>query len=70
VTITDDILVLADPDGKHYVGLVGDSGQWFKWPAEAHGWRARTRVEPSYAERCREVEHPFSMLAVRLSGVE
>jgi hypothetical protein len=68
--LCDDIVVLADPDGKHYVGLVGDGDDWYRWPAESHGWRARTRVDAAYAERCREIEHPFSMLAVRLSGVE
>jgi hypothetical protein len=67
--ITDDILVYADPDGTHYVACLGD-GVWFKWPAEHDGWRARTRVTAAYGEQCREMAYPFSMLAIRLSGVE
>jgi hypothetical protein len=66
---TGDVVVWADPDGKHYVGCVEDGSYW-RWPAEAHGWRSRTRSSAEYAEGCVEMEAPFSGLAVRLSGVE
>jgi hypothetical protein len=64
----DDIVVYADPDGRQYVALVGET--WWRWPAEAHGWRSRQRCSPEHAETCSELEYPFSMLALRLSGVE
>lgn len=66
--LTEDIVVYADPDGKSYVACVGE--RWVRWPAEAGGWLSRQPCAPSYAERCTELEYPFSMLALRLSGVE
>jgi hypothetical protein len=66
--LTEDVVVYADPDGRHYVALVGE--QWLRWPAEANGWRERQGCPASYAEQCRELEYPHDMLALRLSGVD
>ena len=57
----------ADPDGVHYVALIGE--RWFRWPAERNGWHARQGCAATFAERCAELEYPHSMLALRLSGV-
>jgi hypothetical protein len=62
-----DVLVYADPDGRHYVALIG--AEWFRWPAEEGGWQQRTRSSDAAAERCAELPPFNAWLALRLSGV-
>lgn len=66
--VAPDALVYADPDGRHYVALLGSD--WFRWPAEAHGWRSRTRCSATLADDCEELAPRLGLLALRLSGVE
>jgi hypothetical protein len=62
-----DILVYADPDGRHYVALIGED--WFRWPAKEGGWQRRERSSDTAAERCEELPLFNAWLALRLSGV-
>jgi hypothetical protein len=69
MTPTSDLLVYADPDGRHYVATLDDGESWFRWPAEAHGWRQRRACPASTADACVELPPTLAQLALRLSGV-
>jgi len=66
--ITGDTLVYLDPDGHHYVALLGE--QWWRWPAERNGWQQRVRCSEALADACSELEPRLARLALRLSGVD
>lgn len=65
-----DVVVFADPDGKHYVACFGEDRRWYRWPAERHGWRSRTSCSESLAEQCEELPPTLARLALVLSGVD
>lgn len=64
--------VYADPDGLHYVALFEDEllgvGLWWRWPAVAHGWRARHGCSEAAADACSELPARLARLALKLSG--
>jgi hypothetical protein len=63
-----DVLVFADPDGRHYV-MADEEGLFWRWPAEEGGWQRRERSTDAAAERCDELPRFNAWLALRLSGV-
>lgn len=76
---TEDVVVYADPDGKHYVAnfthstRFARSGQaplgWLRWPAVRRGWAHRKPCSAELAERCDELPRTLAELALLLSGV-
>lgn len=65
-----EVIVYADPDGRHYVARFGDDeAEWLRWPAEAHGWRQRQGCSSTLADDCEELDTKHGDLALRLSGV-
>lgn len=70
-----DVIVFAHPDGATYVAILGDDGDWFRWPAVANGWAQRVRLTAAHgpaslAEECEELPPRLAHLALMLSGVE
>jgi hypothetical protein len=63
----EDVIVYAHPNGADYVALIGD--QWYRWPADHDGWRARVGCPASTADLCWELPPKLADLALRLSGV-
>lgn len=66
--VNDDVIVYAHPDGRSYVGLIGE--RWYKWPAEQHGWVLRQGCPASLAEQCEELPPRLGDMALRLSGAQ
>jgi len=68
-----DILVY-DLDGRNYVANFGEGADvltsgWLKWPAEADGWRKRSKTTDPGNDAW-ELPPKNAALALRLSGVE
>ena len=59
--------MFADPDGVHYVALIGE--RWYRWPAVLDGWGKRKDTPANTHEYCYELEPKLGDLALRLSGV-
>ena len=64
-----DVVVYAHHDGTTYVALLGEDGQWWRWPAERNGWQQRARCSEAAADGCDELEPRLARLALGLSGV-
>jgi hypothetical protein len=66
--------VIYDDLHGHYVAYFADAGDgstsgWYRWPAEAGGWRRRTACTmPTEADRVYELPGPNAYLALVLSG--
>jgi hypothetical protein len=68
--MTPPDVVYAHQDGATYVARFDeDDDQWFRWPAEAHGWRRRVRCSEATADEAEELPPRLAELALRLSGV-
>jgi len=67
--MTGVVIVYFDPDGLHYVAMVGELG-WLRWPAIAHGWAMRRTCSETRAEACTKVDTRLGRLALLLSGWE
>jgi hypothetical protein len=64
--VTEDCIVYTHPDGETYVAIIGE--QWWRWPAEEHGWQRRLACTEAMAAACWELSPRLARLALRLSG--
>ena len=65
--IPDGMRLYNDPDGVHYVGLVGS--RWYRWPAERDGWKRRAPCDPPELAGSFPLDARLAKLAAQLSGV-
>ena len=63
-----DPIVLAHPNGRDYVMVDDDGGEWWVWPAEQDGWRHRQRWHGEHGDDLDELPPKLARLALRLSG--
>lgn len=62
------MIVFVHPGGTDYVG-VDEDGDWWQWPAEAHGWARKRTCDADLHEHCQELPSDLAWFAVKASGV-
>jgi hypothetical protein len=60
-------ILLFDAPDHTYIGLV--DGQWWRWPAERHGWRKRVACSEHDSYGRPQFDERRALLGWRLSGV-